>query len=313
MKATKMAGRKPTLSDKFWLFLHKHDSFAKSCFELRLAAVGGKVWRTEYLIDKLRTTQHPDAEDEIGYAMQKAGSYGQTEILRLMADKKCGLTLWRQPQQEQRRFRSKARRDAYMNSAAYRLEQAEIARLQKLNWREIAFLHAVTYDRRDAAAFLLESGVKADIDGGRALLLAASKDFRAMTALLLDKGADPSKNNGEAYHRAVHHDAARMFGESCLDPLLARPVDLPKQVMEAILTTALKENNLYLPTVEKVLNFALRMTDKADVRPFLTLPAVQQNTAVYERLHEYQDICDALPLPARQKKSAPPHRPRNTI
>lgn len=287
-----MPASKPSLSDKFWAFLHKNDSFGESCFQLRLAAAGGDLWRTDTLIDRLRDSGDPTAELEIGYAMQKAAIHGRNDVIALMFDKNCGLVRYQQPRQEQRRFCNAAQEAGYQNSAAARQDQQELAKLEKLNWRDISFLYAVTHDRTATAKLFLERGIDAALDDNRALLLATAKDFGDMTALLLAHGADAAVNDYEPLHYGIYHDSSRMFGDSCLDPLLAKTADVPPGHMQALIGAALREDNFHRPTLEKVLNFALRQPEKADVKPLFSLPALQWNDVARNLLEEYQSLAE---------------------
>jgi len=297
-----MTAPKPGLKDKFWAHLHKNDSFGENCFELRLAAASGNLWRTAHLIDKLRDNAHPTTELEIGYAMQKAAINGQNAVIDLMFEKDCGLALYQQPQQEQRRFCNIAQEKAYKNSAAHRQNQKQLAALGKLNWQEISFLYAVTANQTATAKLFIEKGIKADLDHNRALLLAVNKDFRDITALLLENGADSAVNDYEAIRVGIYHDSSRMFGDSCLDPLLAQTITIPKDQMQALITATLKEDNFHSPTLKKVLNFALRQPDKADVTPLFDLPVLQWNDIAYNMLKEYQELCvKASRQPAARK------------
>ena len=295
---------KPRLSDKFWAFLHKNDSFGESCFQLRVAAANGDLWRTDYLIDRLRGSGNSDTELEIGYAMQKAAIHGQNAVIEMMFEKDCGLAPYKQPRQEQRRFCNAAQEAAYKNSDAARLDQKELARLEKLDWREISFLYAVTHDQTATAKLFLDCGIDAALDNNRALLLATAKDFGDMTALLLVRGADASANYYEPIHNGIYHDSSRMFGDSCLDPLLAQTAAVPQDQMQALITAALKEDNFHSPTLEKVLNFALRQPEKADVKPLFSLPALQWNDVARNMLEEYQVLAEKTqqPLPRQNRK-----------
>lgn len=297
-----MPAPKPGLSDKFWAYLHKNDSFGESCFQLRLAAGNGNLWRTEQLIDRLRNSNNPAAALEIGYAMQKAAIRGQNAVIELMFEKNCGLVPYQQPRQEQRRFCNAAQEAAYKNSAAARQDQKELAALEKLNWREISFLYAVTHDQTATAKLFLDHGIDAALDDNRALLLATGKDFRDMTALLLQYGADSAAHYYEPLHNGIYHDSSRMFGDSCLDPLLAQNRAVPKDQMQALIAAALKEDNFHSPTLEKVLNFALRQPEKADVKPLFSLPALQWNDIARNMLEEYQTLADKTKTPPRQTR-----------
>ncbi len=297
-----MDAPKPGLRNKFWAYLHKNDSFSDSCMELRLAAERGDLWCTDHLIDKLRASQHPHTELEIGYAMQRAASKGQSAVIELMYQKDCGLLPYNTPlfgeqavtalfyKKDFGKFpRNGQERQEYDR---YRSDPDRKAALEQLNWREISFLFAVSHDHPETAKMFMDKGVNVEVLDNNALGFATSKDYRKMTELLLQYGADPAANYYEAVHYGIYHDSSRMFGDSCLDPLLAQKITVPPDHMQALIAAALREDNFHRPTLEKVLNFALRQPEKADVKPLFDLPALQWNDVARNLLEEYQSLAD---------------------
>ena len=293
---------KPSLKDRFWTFLKAGRlSYGESCFELRLSAISGNNWRTNYLIDRLRENATDTTEDEIGLALLHATNNGHSDTVRMMLDKNCGDTAFKQPQTTVQFCNAAAKKRYELAKKIEQMQQQENPqgqtsrpeqvkeenRWDTLTWKERSFCVAARNGDLESFQTFIENGVRIDTLDNYAICIAADAIHSEVFDAALKHGADITARNCEAFYPAIFYHATQMEPR-ILETAVTQDVQITKDQMESIINMAVQKDFLNFDTVEMLLNFAGKMDDKADVTSALKTKAVQQNAEISALFKTFQ-------------------------
>jgi len=288
-----MAQFKPSLKDRFWSYIKGNKlTYGEACFELRLSTIGGNNWRTNHLIDHLRNNATETTEDEIGLALHHAANNGHSDTVRLMLDKNCGNTKYKEPQKNPKfcnaaaqkwyelnkklDMRESANRAIYGETPTTPKHVREETRWDTLTWKERSFCTSARNGDVDTMNKFIEDGVKIDVLDDYAICVATDAIHYDVFEVLLEHGADVTARNCEIFYTAIFLHATNMAPEF-LETATKQDVHVTKKQMEDILDAAAQEEFINTETLENLLVFAGKMDEKPDVSKVLEKNTVKQN------------------------------------